>query len=67
MRINSFTYDGRNQMRTADYEYHNGSTWADRYDFDIGWIGYNRDGGITLIVLSKSVSRPNGYIGRVSS
>jgi RHS repeat-associated protein len=49
LRINSFTYDGRNQMRTADYEYHNGSTWADRYDFDIGWIGYNRDGGITLM------------------
>ncbi len=45
----SFTYDGRNQLRTADYEYHNGSTWADRYDFDIGQIYYDRDGGITLM------------------
>lgn len=47
----SFTYDGRNQLRTADYEYGNtpGYSWAQRNDFDIGWIGYNRDGGITLM------------------
>lgn len=47
----TFTYDARNQLRTADYEYGNtpGYSWAQRYDFDIGWIGYDRDGGITLM------------------
>jgi RHS repeat-associated protein len=42
----TFTYDARNQLRTADYEYGNtpGYSWAQRSDFDIGWIDYDRDG-----------------------
>jgi RHS repeat-associated protein len=42
-----FTYDGRNQVKTAQYQHRSGSNWIPSNEFRVFGIQYDRDGKIT--------------------
>jgi len=43
----TLTYDNRNQLTEADYNYLSGSTWTNSSEFDLSNVSYNKDGNIT--------------------
>jgi len=43
----TLTYDSRNQLSTAQYQYHTGTAWQSGNEFRVFGIQYDRDGKIT--------------------
>jgi len=55
------TYDNRNQIKSATYNWWNGSSWQNPTSYDVSGISYDRDGNHSALTRRTDTASANTY------